>query len=196
MPRILSVLIPAVVLCLAVSGCVKVDVSTDLTDEEKVEISKQTAARIRAEWAKEIRYASPVQRVRLLHSMWLAVTTSYINLGRETVAKWRYLESISDVPVCASEVKKMLDRWMLTEEPVFSAYEDNITFTLEEIESSHYFEKDFLETISLLGKHYNKVCEIAFNPSGSPKDFEYALELLEFETSKVSDRVKEAMTAL
>ncbi len=192
--RVSLVLVLGVALCALVFGCA--ENRTEVCDEDVIETAQQTAKRIRAEWSEEIRYASPIQRVRLLHSMWLKVTASYITLGHEAVAKWRYLESVNEVPVCASKIKEMLDGWMLTEKPVFSAYEDNIVGTLREIESSRYFEHDFLETIRLLGTQYERVCKVAFNPVGSSNDYENALQMLELETSKVSDRVKQAVQAL
>lgn len=192
--RVVVLLVVCALAAWCFCGCVKV--TTGATPEESSRISEDVASRIRAEWAEKVRTSSPLQHVRLLQSLCVKVMDSYIGIGYETVEKWQKMEDIQGGPVCETEIQRMLDNWRVREEAVFSAYEDNIRYTLEEIATSGYFNDDVIMPLETLVAQYERVSEVAFRPVDSPGDYAYILEQLEYETERVSLGVKEALKAL
>jgi hypothetical protein len=171
-------------------------IETGLTDEEAIRFSQDTASRLRANWAHEINSASPCHKARLLHSLYVRVTDSYIRIGYEAAEKWRESERARGVPFPDFEMQALVRRWMRTEEPVLSAYSDNIDYALEQIRLSGYFGEDLLDAFQSLADQYDRVCSLSFNPDGTPEEYEWALEQLAFQTEAVGERVAEVIEAL
>ena len=192
--RILQSLIVCLLLVAGVCGCVKIE--TGYTPEEAEQSSLKAADRIRREWAHEMGQASPKQMAGMLVDYYFKVTNSYIRFGYETIDNWAENERKLGREVTDAEIQRMIDSWLATEKPVLSAYSDNIQLSYDLIVESEYFERDFLDHLVSLGDQYRTTMEIAFQPRGTLKDYEYRLEQAKYDTEEAGEKAREALARL
>ncbi|MEW6413345.1 MAG: hypothetical protein AB1483_12885 [Candidatus Zixiibacteriota bacterium] len=166
-------------------------IETGASPERAAEISEETAGRIRREWAAQVKQATPYQVAGLLVEHFDRVTAVYFHFGRELVEKWREGEQGRGQVIPGSEMREMVDRWTETQQPVLTAYDDNLELAYRELTTSGIFADDFRRILKRLVDEYYGVYSAVFLPMGTLGEYEHRLEQVEYEAEAISQEYRD-----
>lgn len=176
---------------LCVAGCVRIE--TGQTVDEAVESSEAKARQIRGSWANKFQTATPVEMAEFLADHYDRVTAVFVRFGHDMVDRWEEGIAGRGEDIAADEMRSMIDRWIHTQKPILTAYEDNLEYGFEQIKLSNHFDERLLDLMNELVDHYYQVYSGAFFPSGSVEDYQYLLEHMNYETQEMSGRFRAAL---
>lgn len=185
-------ILPAVLMAAALLvGCSAIKIETGQTQQEAVATSESQARRIRSEWADRLLSASPPEMVQLLVRHVDSVSARYVIYGFHVVDEWQQGNSGRGENVPDDEMRQVVDAWTKNQQPILTAWEDNLEYALQLIKESGFFDTGFLQMLQKLADQYYRVYSTVFYPAGDVERYETALHETQREIETLSDAVKD-----
>ncbi len=177
--------------CIGLASCVKIE--TGQTAEEAKASAETQGSNIRADWAKQMQGATQPQIAQLIGNHFDYVTTQYFNFSNELVKQWEAGEKGRGRPIDGSEMRQFVTAWTGSQQPVLSAFDDNLEYAYGQLKQGHYFDDAFMSEVKNLVDEYYEVYSVVFLPNGSLDDYKYKVDQ---ERYKASDQAASYRAAL
>jgi hypothetical protein len=181
----------AILIGASVVSCVKIE--TGQTADEAKQSAEVQAGNIRADWAKKMQGASEPQIAALIADHFNYVTAQYFNFSNELIKRWEDGESGRGQPISGTEMRKFVTAWTGSQQPVLTAFDDNLEYSYSQLKQGHYYSEAFMAQVKDLVDEYYEVYSVVFLPNGTLDDYRYKVEQ---ERYKASNQLAEYRRAL
>ncbi len=159
---------------LAVSSC-GLKIETGQTVDEATESNQQRAGRIRSNWAEELRNKPPTTMAGLVKTHIDSVSAMYIRYGFQIVDQWQQGNEGRGQPVDASEMREVVNSWVVAEKPILKAYEDNLEYGLRLVRDSRHYDQSTMDLFDQLARAYYDCHSAVFYPNNNVETYEEVL---------------------
>ncbi len=159
---------------LAVSTC-GLKIETGQTVDEATESNQQRAGRIRSNWAEELRNKPPATMAGLVKTHIDSVSAMYLRYGYRIVDQWQQGNQGRGQPVDASEMRKVVNSWVVAEKPILKAYEDNLEYGLRLVRDSRHYDQNTMDLFDQLARAYYDCHSVVFYPNNNVDTYEEEL---------------------
>ncbi|MEE8149792.1 MAG: hypothetical protein V3T75_04995 [candidate division Zixibacteria bacterium] len=161
-------------LFLTVSSC-GLKIETGQTVDEATESNQQRASRIRASWAEQLRNKPPMTMAGLVKTHIDSVSAMYLRYGYRIVEQWQQGNEGRGQPVDASEMREVVNSWVVAEKPILKAYEDNLEYGLRLVRDSRHYDQNTMDLFDQLARAYYDCHSIVFYPNNNVDTYEEEL---------------------
>ena len=120
-----------------------------------------------------------------------SVSARYVIYGFHVVDEWQQGNSGRGENVPDDEMRQVVDAWTKNQQPILTAWEDNLEYALQLIKESGFFDTGFLQMLQKLADQYYRVYSTVFYPAGDVEKYEIALQETQREIETLSDAVKD-----
>ena len=173
---------------LAVSSC-GIKIETGQTVDEATESNQQRASRIRSSWAEQLRNKPPMTMAGLVKTHIDSVSAMYLRYGYQIVDQWQQGNEGRGQPVDASEMREVVNRWVVAEKPILKAYEDNLEYGLRLVRDSRHYSQSTMELFDKLARAYYDCHSVVFYPNHDAETYEEELINTERRIRQLSDEL-------
>ena len=163
-----------VALFLAVSSC-GLKIETGQTVDEATESNQQRAGRIRSNWAEQLRNKPPTTMAGLVKTHIDSVSAMYLRYGYQIVDQWQQGNEGRGEPVAASEMRQVVNSWVVAEKPILKAYEDNLEYGLRLVRDSRHYDQSTMDLFDQLARAYYDCHSVVFYPNRNVETYENEL---------------------
>ena len=178
---------------LIVTSCVKIE--TGQTPDEAKASSEARASQIRSEFALQMRGATPPDIAALMATHFERVTGAYFQFGNEVIKQWEEGEKGRGQAIDGAEMRKFVTAWTDGQQPILTAYDDNLEYAFAQLEQSQYFRESFLHEVQALVDKYYEAYSVVFLPTGSLDDYKYKLDQERYSAENQVAGYREALSA-
>ncbi len=159
---------------LAVSTC-GLKIETGQTVDEATESNQQRASRIRSNWAEQLRNKPPMTMAGLVKTHIDSVSAMYLRYGYQIVDQWQQGNEGRGQPVDASEMRDVVNRWVVAEKPILKAYEDNLEYGLRLIRDSRHYDQSTMDLFDQFARAFYDCHSVIFYPNRNVETYENEL---------------------
>ncbi len=177
-------------------SCSAIKIETGQTRQEALQSAEVRAKQIRSDWAIRFQQATPLEMVRLLAQHVDSISAWYVAFGFEVAAQWREGNAGRGQNVPDREMREVVAVWTGEQQPIMTAYEDNLEYGLEQIKNTRHFNRYLLDLLTEFADQYYKVYSAVFYPAGSVEEYEETLNGIRHETESLSIRLKTELDTL
>lgn len=177
---------------LAVLSC-GLKIETGQTVDEATESNQQRASRIRANWAEQLRDKPPVTMAELVKTHIDSVSAMYLRYGYQIVDQWQQGNEGRGQPVDASEMREVVNMWVVTEKPILKAYEDNLEYGLRLVRDARHYDQSTMELFDQLARAYYDCHSVVFYPNNNVEVYEEKLIETERRISQLSEELDQRL---
>ncbi len=163
-----------VALFLAVSSC-GLKIETGQTVDEATESNQQRAGRIRSNWAEQLRNKPPMTMAELVKTHIDSVSAMYLRYGYKIVGEWQQGNEGRGQAVDASEMRQVVNSWVVAEKPILKAYEDNLEYGLRLVRDSRHYDQSTMDLFDQLARAYYDCHSVVFYPNQNVEFYEEEL---------------------
>ncbi|MDX9858688.1 MAG: hypothetical protein RBT76_12925 [candidate division Zixibacteria bacterium] len=156
------------------AGCVKIETSSG-DSEQRTHLSAQSAADLRADWARSLQNATPTETAQMLARKIDAVSSAYAAYSLQVAEQWRDGNNTKGEPIPASDMRRYVQGWVATERPLLDANDDMIEYAFARIKEQGGLDDETVEIARRLIASYYELYSAVFIPNGDVTDYEYTV---------------------
>ncbi|HKK22012.1 MAG TPA: hypothetical protein VJ983_11105, partial [candidate division Zixibacteria bacterium] len=123
------------------------------------------------------------------------VTAQYFNFSNELMKRWEDGESGRDQPISGTEMRKFVTAWTGSQQPVLTAFDDNLEYSYSQLKQGHYYGEAFMGQVKNLVDEYYEVYSVVFLPNGTLDDYRYKVEQEKFKASNQLAEYRRALSS-
>ena len=183
----------ALLCCGLLLSCSAVKIETGQTHEEAVASAESEARRLRVEFAGQMQRATPPTQARIVIGHVDSTAARLSAFGFEVAREWRRGNAGRGSEVPDTEMRRVVNAWVDRQQPILSAWEDNLEYGLNGIKESRHFPAQFLELMERLADSYYELYSTVLFPSGSVDEYEDAVDRARRNVETVSRRCREEL---
>lgn len=174
---------------LLLAACSSVHIQTGPpTDEESTSRSETTAKQFKTEWYTRFEQADPYGKIGLVNDLINQTCVGYIKFGHQIADTWRQANKDQGRPVPASQIQEMVDRSVLTDQPMIQAQTDVVEYGVDQTIATGVFQPDDIDDLNGYRDFFNEVYNGVFLPNGTVEDYVDNLDDLDTKRASLYDQ--------
>ena len=104
-----------------------------------------------------------------------SVSAMYLRYGYQIVGQWQQGNEGRGQQVDASEMRQVVNSWVLAEKPILKAYEDNLEYGLRLVRDSRHYDQSTMDIFDQLARAFYDCHSVVFYPNNNVEVYEEEL---------------------